>query len=233
MFIKKVLAVLLLSVYFHTIVPLQPQVDTVVDRFDNKSEADYGVYMGSDDGIAFLLAQKSTFYSGMISGFKMHISGPIRLNFISRSEAFPSVYLDFGGYASGDCPAGYEGPFFIAVWTGNPDIPDTEKVIYRYCQKRGVDEGFVGLRIKPDGMPEVFATNNTRMISSYEVDTLQIPAPVISSTDTQKAQKEISSKPSVPKAKAQKEILPKPGMPKVFVKEGKKTISPYAVDSLK
>ena len=171
MMIKKRIFFLVVPCFItYMLFPLNPQVDTHLPIFENQSESDYGVYLGLDDNILFLLAGKSSFNAINLPNFKMHISGATRLNFISRSEEFPSLYFEFGGYASGRCPDGYEGPFFVSVWSGNADIPETEKMVYRYCQKKETEAGLLGFRIKPDGVPEVFATSNTQIISSYTID---------------------------------------------------------------
>ena len=59
------------------------------------------------------------------------------------------------GIASGNCQKDKELPGFIELWTDNPSEFDCNKIFVRFCLTE--DQGYLGLKIKADGTPELFA----------------------------------------------------------------------------
>lgn len=164
--IKKILKIVGVSVaLFPCIESISPAVSTAVTMFDNTSDGTFEFTTGIDAEIQFLLVPRSVFYTRVAPGFKIYFSDINRLNLTSRTSEFKSIYILFGGYASGFCPEKYLGPFYVNYWFGHPDMPAHEKKVLRYCQKEDVQEGLLGMRVKADGTIELVEGKYTKIIS--------------------------------------------------------------------
>lgn len=80
----------------------------------------------------------------------------------SKGSFFP-VFIKHCGIASGQAPDDFEGPFYLAMWLSNPQVPETSKVHVRYVRKKGFD-GKVGIKIGDKGDYRFVADENIQFL---------------------------------------------------------------------
>ena len=147
-------------------------IDTRLTIFENKSKnIDYKLYVGKDDNSLLLLKNNSYFdIKDQPELIKLtNITPKIVISFTSLNTLYPSIYLRFGGLAGGTCPADFSGPYYVDLWHGHSDVPDSERLHIRYCQKG--ESGTLGLRIDTDGNPTIFAGENTKVLDENTTKT--------------------------------------------------------------
>ena len=141
-------------------------LNTYLSFFQNDTEgANYLVFIGRDDDLQFLLTPKSSLNFDHFKSMreKLFLSSRILIYLKSLSDFHPSIYLQFGGAASGMCPEGYQGPLFVSLWKGHSDIPYSKRNYVSFCQKSAY--GSLGIKIYPGGIPEIIAGKNTFLLS--------------------------------------------------------------------
>src|SRR3990167_6396605 len=124
----------------------------------NTSDGNYRYY-GKD-------AQQASFLVTPLSGktalnFTEITTDNFALNDVKGNN--PSIYMKLGlGIASSSCQKNKELPGFIELWTDNPSEFDCNKVFVRFCLTE--DQGYIGLKIKADGTPELFAIKGIELL---------------------------------------------------------------------
>lgn len=131
--------------------------------FKNESAVDFYVSVGI--GVPrFFLARHSSIdtIKSQQRGNWMQLAHKVLIALESYSEKAPSIFIKFGGYASGQCEPGEAGPFDVAYWREFRDAPKPDRMHVRYCQRGYM--GTLGLRIDPSGNPEILAFDRTRIV---------------------------------------------------------------------
>ena len=141
-------------------------VNTFFDVFENQTaDADFKVFVGSGDQ-RFLLVHNTTFDLQKTHPQlqeSIRVSDRMRIDLIEVSGETKSIYIKFGGYASGKCSQDEDGPFYLSLWREFPDAPEINRKYIRYCQCGPV--GRLGLRVNEGGDPEIFAVANTTILN--------------------------------------------------------------------
>ena len=140
-------------------------VNTFLSVFENNApEADFKVFVGTGE-LRFLLIHNTSFDIEKTHPHlreSIRVSDRMRIDLIAVTGNEKSIYLKFGGYASGHQKPEEDGPFYISVWREFPDAPEINRQYIRYTQTGSV--GRLGLRINAAGDPEIFALENTRVL---------------------------------------------------------------------
>src|SRR3990167_3563778 len=125
---------------------------------NNTSDGHYKYYGDNSQQISFLVTPLS---AKTALNFTEIINDTFALNDVKGNN--PSVYMKLGiGIASGTCHKDKELPGFIELWTDNPSEFDCNKVFVRFCLTE--DQGYIGLKIKADGTPELFAIKGIELL---------------------------------------------------------------------
>lgn len=73
---------------------------------------------------------------------------PIRL--LAITGDMQPVYIQDGDKASGTVPEGYHGPYYISMWVGYPQVPESAKLFVPYGIKKG-KVGQIGILLDDQG----------------------------------------------------------------------------------
>jgi len=145
---------------------LMHQDDTVnimhVVAIENDTEqCEFQVFYGSQAASAFV-APKSIFTYQPEQA--LNISNAQRMMVIKCSKgSYLPVYIQFGGLASGKVTSGYDGPYYLTMWLGYPQLPENAKTHVRCLIKSGTI-GKVGIKIGPKGDYRFVAYDNVEFI---------------------------------------------------------------------
>jgi hypothetical protein len=164
--VKKRLFIVLFTPWLMQADSVLSPINTFMNVFENNSSSDYKVFVGSGDS-RFMLIHNTRFDLEQTHpqlSESIRVSDKIRIDLQAVTDDTKSIYVKFGGYASGKCDQGYEdGPFYIEMWLEYPDAPEINRDYVRYCQ-RGT-EGRLGLRVNEAGEPEIFTVDNTIIVN--------------------------------------------------------------------
>ncbi|MEX0672076.1 MAG: hypothetical protein WD068_01860 [Candidatus Babeliales bacterium] len=140
--------------------------NTFLTIFENNShETDFKIFVGTGDS-RFLLIHASKIDLRQGTSFlknSIRVSDRTRVDLVSVTGQIKSIFIKFGGYASGQCKPCAQGPFYFSTWREFSDTPELGRDYVRYYQTGPV--GHLGLRINEKGDPEFFAVENTEMLS--------------------------------------------------------------------
>ena len=146
------------------IIPVVKPVNTFLSVFENKSNTDFKMFVGIGRS-RFLLAHTSCIDLSKAHGKlkdSIRVSDGARVDMVDVSGTNQSIYIKFGGYASGPCN-GAKTPFYLEIWREFPDAPQLHRTYVRYTQSANI--GHLGLRISQNSSPEIFAVGGTRIVS--------------------------------------------------------------------
>lgn len=88
-------------------------------------------------------------------------STPIEL--LCSKGSYLSIFVQDEGRASGDADAGYDGPYYLAMWLEYPQVSEQEKVFVRYEVASGT-VGKVGIKIGAKGQCQIVALENVKIL---------------------------------------------------------------------
>jgi hypothetical protein len=128
---------------------------------ENETEAcEFKIFYGSDSSSGFVFP-KSIFTFDPKNYITLNSEDMLVLK-CSRGSFYP-VFVKHCGFASGQAPEGFEGPYCISMWLAHPQVPETSKVYVRYVIKKGT-EGHVGIKIGKKGDYRFVAHQNVHFL---------------------------------------------------------------------
>lgn len=104
------------------------------------------------------------------STFEYQVENAIGLNPYSllivkcSKGTYLPVFVQDGGYASGEVEDGYDGPFYITMWLNLPSVAESNKTHIRYVVKKG-EVGKIGLKIGNNGDYRFVAHENMKFLA--------------------------------------------------------------------
>lgn len=127
---------------------------------NDTDHCDFQIYYGSEAASAYVFPHTTFHFSQFKSLFLP--SGDL-LTIKCNKGPFLTVYIRYGGIASGDVEDEYSGPFYISMWLEYPQVPESSKVRVRYfVQKDKV--GTIGLKIGNKGDYRFVAYENVKFV---------------------------------------------------------------------
>jgi hypothetical protein len=128
---------------------------------ENDTEnCEFKVFYGFDASCGFVFPQ-SVFTIDPAKNLILNSENALVLK-CSRGSFYP-VFVKYCGFASGQAPDGFEGPYCISMWLAHPQVPETSKVYVRYVIKKGTD-GHVGIKIGKKGDYRFVAHQNVHFL---------------------------------------------------------------------
>lgn len=77
--------------------------------------------------------------------------------------SYLSIYVQDEGRASGEADDGYDGPYYLSMWLGYPQVNEQEKISIRYEVTAG-KVGKIGLKIGSKGECQVVALQDVKLL---------------------------------------------------------------------
>ena len=77
--------------------------------------------------------------------------------------SYLSIFVQDEGRASGEADDGYDGPYYLSMWLGYPQVNEQEKVSIRYEVAAG-KVGKIGLKIGSKGECQVVALQDVKLL---------------------------------------------------------------------
>jgi hypothetical protein len=81
------------------------------------------------------------------------------VHLLCSKGSYLSIYVQDEGRASGQADEGFDGPYYLSMWLGYPQVNEQEKVTVRYQVAAG-KIGKIGLQIGSQGECQVIALEN-------------------------------------------------------------------------
>ncbi len=128
---------------------------------ENETEAmEFQIFYGFDNLSAFIFP-KTTFQC--IPGKEIGLATRNILAIKCVKGSYLPVFIQDGGIASGQADDGFEGPFVISMWLGQPNVSEQNKTHIRYQIKKG-SMGTLGVRIGQKGDYRLVAYDNIKFM---------------------------------------------------------------------
>jgi hypothetical protein len=140
----------------------KPELTLSVSFVDNETQnCHFQLFYGSGAGGPVIFSQTKFLYEPQQNNLVLSPQDILVIKCVKGS--FLPVFIQLGGYGSGIVPEGWQGPFCIMMWLGQPMVHDSVKVRARYCVKKGTTPS-VGIKIGKKGDYRFVADKNVQFL---------------------------------------------------------------------
>lgn len=86
-----------------------------------------------------------------------------RIQLLCSTGSYVSIYIKDEGAAGGSVAEGYEGPYYLSMWLGYPQVSEDQRVRVRYAVKSG-KIGKIGIKIGSKGQCQIAALEDVTIL---------------------------------------------------------------------
>ncbi len=86
-----------------------------------------------------------------------------RIQLLCSTGSYISIYIKDEGAAGGVVEDGYDGPYYLSMWLGYPQVSEDQRVRVRYAVKSGT-VGKIGIKIGSKGQCQIAALEDIKIL---------------------------------------------------------------------
>ncbi len=86
-----------------------------------------------------------------------------RIQLLCSTGSYISIYIKDEGAAGGTVEDGYDGPYYLSMWLGYPQVSEDQRVRVRYAVKSGT-VGKIGIKIGSKGQCQIAALEDIKIL---------------------------------------------------------------------